>query len=172
MEDQRRLRMSRTSRDGKACGSCPRFASCVETGAGKSGSNPYCCMISLAVACKSKCEGFASCIAPQANGSGFQANMNRNSSALRHGMSRRIDMHRLRYGLASAICWILAFTTLCSAQEKAMGEKPSTTSQEQATRATIDRFNEAFNRHNADALAGLLTEDTVSEDTSPRRTAG
>ena len=35
------------------------------------------------------------------------------------------------------------------------------------TRAVIDRFNEAFNRHDADALALLLTEDTVFEDTSP-----
>ena len=48
-----------------------------------------------------------------------------------------------------------------------MGDKPGTTSPEQATRATIDRFNEAFNRHDADALAGRLTEDTVFEDTSP-----
>src|SRR2546422_84335 len=40
-------------------------------------------------------------------------------------------------------------------------------SQEQATRTAIDRFNEAFNRHDADALAALLTEDTVFEDTSP-----
>jgi ketosteroid isomerase-like protein len=39
--------------------------------------------------------------------------------------------------------------------------------QEQATRTTIDRFNEVFNRHDADALATLLTEDTVFEDTSP-----
>jgi len=36
-----------------------------------------------------------------------------------------------------------------------------------ATRAVIDRFNEAFNRHDADALALLLTDDTVFEDTSP-----
>jgi len=35
------------------------------------------------------------------------------------------------------------------------------------TRAVIDRFNEAFNRHDADALAPLLTDDTVFEDTSP-----
>ena len=56
-----------------------------------------------------------------------------------------------------------------------MGDKPGTTSQEQATRsqeqatrATIDRFNKAFNRHDADALAALLTEDTVFEDTSPQ----
>ncbi len=31
----------------------------------------------------------------------------------------------------------------------------------------VDRFNEAFNRHDADALAPLLTDDTVFEDTSP-----
>jgi ketosteroid isomerase-like protein len=34
------------------------------------------------------------------------------------------------------------------------------------TRSVIDRFNEAFNRHDADALAALLTDDTVFEDTS------
>lgn len=45
--------------------------------------------------------------------------------------------------------------------------KVTAQSQEQATRAAIDHFNEAFNRHDADALAGCLTEDTVFEDTSP-----
>jgi ketosteroid isomerase-like protein len=34
------------------------------------------------------------------------------------------------------------------------------------TRTTIERFNDAFNRHDADALAVCLTEDTVFEDTS------
>ena len=37
----------------------------------------------------------------------------------------------------------------------------------QSTRDVIDRFNEAFNRHDADALAAVLTDDTVFEDTSP-----
>jgi ketosteroid isomerase-like protein len=36
-----------------------------------------------------------------------------------------------------------------------------------ATRTVIDSFNDAFNRHDADALANWLTEDTVFEDTSP-----
>ncbi|HVP48165.1 MAG TPA: nuclear transport factor 2 family protein [Bryobacteraceae bacterium] len=36
-----------------------------------------------------------------------------------------------------------------------------------ATRTTIERFNDAFKRHDADALAMLLTEDTLFEDTSP-----
>ena len=38
---------------------------------------------------------------------------------------------------------------------------------EETTRKTIERFNDAFNRHDADGLAALLTEDTVFEDTSP-----
>jgi ketosteroid isomerase-like protein len=36
-----------------------------------------------------------------------------------------------------------------------------------STRMIVDRFNETFNRHDADALAPLLTDDTVFEDTSP-----
>ena len=35
------------------------------------------------------------------------------------------------------------------------------------TRAVVERFNDAFNRHDADSLAALLTDDTVFEDTSP-----
>ena len=37
----------------------------------------------------------------------------------------------------------------------------------ESTRAAIDRFNSIFNRHDADALAEVLTDDTVFEDTSP-----
>jgi len=39
--------------------------------------------------------------------------------------------------------------------------------QEQETRAAIERFNDAFNRHDAGALAAAMTEDTVFENTSP-----
>jgi len=39
--------------------------------------------------------------------------------------------------------------------------------QSPTTRHVIDRFNDAFNRHDADALAEWLTDDTVFEDTSP-----
>jgi ketosteroid isomerase-like protein len=38
---------------------------------------------------------------------------------------------------------------------------------EQETRTAIDNFNQAFNRHDPEALAALLTGDTVFEDTSP-----
>ena len=37
----------------------------------------------------------------------------------------------------------------------------------ETTRAIVDRFNEVFNRHDADELASLLTSDTVFENTSP-----
>jgi ketosteroid isomerase-like protein len=40
-------------------------------------------------------------------------------------------------------------------------------SQADATRAVIGRFNDAFNRHDIDAITALLTDDTVFEDTSP-----
>ena len=48
-----------------------------------------------------------------------------------------------------------------------MSDEQSSHSNEQKTRLVIDSFNEAFNRHDVDALAELLSEDTVFEDTSP-----
>jgi len=39
--------------------------------------------------------------------------------------------------------------------------------QDQATRAIIDNFNDAFNRHDVFGLEALLTDDTVFENTSP-----
>jgi uncharacterized protein (TIGR02246 family) len=46
-----------------------------------------------------------------------------------------------------------------SAQTRQTGER--------TTRAVIERFNAAFNRHDTEAVAALLTDDTVFEDTSP-----
>lgn len=48
-----------------------------------------------------------------------------------------------------------------------MYREQSAHSQHEATRAAIERFHAAFNRHEADTLARVLTEDTVFEDTSP-----
>ncbi len=36
-----------------------------------------------------------------------------------------------------------------------------------ATIAAVDRFNEAFNRHDVDAVMAAMTDDCVFEDTSP-----
>jgi ketosteroid isomerase-like protein len=35
------------------------------------------------------------------------------------------------------------------------------------TLATIERFNEAFNRHDVDAIMALMTDDVVFENTAP-----
>lgn len=35
------------------------------------------------------------------------------------------------------------------------------------TRAAVDRFNEAFNRHDVDALMSCMTSDCVFENTRP-----
>lgn len=35
------------------------------------------------------------------------------------------------------------------------------------TLATIDKFNEAFNRHDVDAVMALMTDDVVFDNTSP-----
>ena len=67
-------------------------------------------------------------------------------------------------------CAVFLFGGLGSpgeAQEVLMKHNHDLRLLEQATRTTIDSFNEVFNRHDADALAALLTEDTVFEDTSP-----
>jgi ketosteroid isomerase-like protein len=37
----------------------------------------------------------------------------------------------------------------------------------EATLATIERFNDAFNRHDVAAVMALMTEDVVFENTSP-----
>lgn len=46
-----------------------------------------------------------------------------------------------------------------------VAQRPS--SVDESTRRTIEAFNDAFNRGDADAVASLLTEDTVFENTSP-----
>lgn len=48
-----------------------------------------------------------------------------------------------------------------------MTARASAEPQDNATRNTINRFNNAFNRHDADALGALLTDDTIFEDTYP-----
>ena len=68
------------------------------------------------------------------------------------------------------MCAIFLFGHLRSAagtNEVSMRTEQNVKLQDQMTRTTNDSFNEVFNRHDADGLAALLTEDTVFEDTSP-----
>ena len=74
-----------------------------------------------------------------------------------------------RYAVVVA-CAVFLFGGMWSAggaSEVSMTYEQKVQSQDQATRAAIDNFNEAFSRHDADGLAPLLTDDTVFEDTSP-----
>jgi ketosteroid isomerase-like protein len=43
----------------------------------------------------------------------------------------------------------------------------ATDRQQDQTQETIARFNDAFNRHDVDAVMALMTEDVVFENTSP-----
>ena len=70
-------------------------------------------------------------------------------------------------GFFPAAVSILVLASLSSSREVTMSNQPSDASQEQATRETIQRFNAAFNAHDADGVEKLLTDDTVFEDTSP-----
>ena len=73
---------------------------------------------------------------------------------------------RFQYPFATAVLVLLfgGFWSPGAAQEAHLKQDQTV---EHATRAAIDRFNEAFNRHDPDALAATLTDDTVFEDTSP-----
>jgi len=64
-------------------------------------------------------------------------------------------------------CSVFFFGSLCCPGEAPMRQEQNAQLQERATRTTIERFNDVFNRHDADGLAALLTDDTVFEDTSP-----
>jgi ketosteroid isomerase-like protein len=78
---------------------------------------------------------------------------------------RSDNLYRLMIMCAAVLSGGLLSTG--STQEVPMSHEQNAASQEQSTRTAINHFNEAFNRHDADALAAFLTEDTVFEDTSP-----
>ncbi len=76
----------------------------------------------------------------------------------------------IKYQLLIVTCTALVYLT-STAPRRAHGmsmsfeQNPQTA--DATTRLVVDHFNQAFNRHDPDALALLLTDDTVFEDTSP-----
>lgn len=58
-------------------------------------------------------------------------------------------------------------TTTEKKLDEAMLEQSTTQSQTEATLTTIERFNEAFNRHDVPAVMALMTEDCLFEGTNP-----
>lgn len=72
--------------------------------------------------------------------------------------------------LLAAVCAALVFFATgapLSAHGTNMNFEEIPPSAEATTRTVINHFNETFNRHDPDALAALLTDDTVLENTSP-----
>ena len=78
-----------------------------------------------------------------------------------------LDRQRIGRHILVVTCSVFLFGSLCSPREVPIRSGQNVHSQEQSTRRTVDSFNEAFNRHDADGLAAFLTEDTVFEDTLP-----
>jgi ketosteroid isomerase-like protein len=72
-----------------------------------------------------------------------------------------------RLGVTSAFLLLIMAGAPARSQESPMNTTQQTQTQDDATRKVIERFNNAFNQHDADALGALLTDDTVFEDTSP-----
>jgi ketosteroid isomerase-like protein len=70
----------------------------------------------------------------------------------------------------SFILYAVAFTFslfISGNSQNYMQEKSNIDSQTQSTLETIEKFNEAFNRHDVDAIMNLMTEDCIFENTRP-----
>jgi ketosteroid isomerase-like protein len=69
----------------------------------------------------------------------------------------------------STLC-LAAFVVALSILQSGGESMPGAVSDDQARAATVaavNRFNEAFNRHDVDGVMAAMTEDCVFEDTSP-----
>ena|GEM_PF-650789 len=82
-------------------------------------------------------------------------------------MPRTLTRKAVLVGACAAMLFFV-FSLLQKANGKPMAFEQVAQAGDDATRAAVNRFNEAFNRHDADALASSLTDDTVFEDTSPQ----
>src|ERR1700704_4222945 len=80
---------------------------------------------------------------------------------------RRRPPHCYLFFAACAAMVCVVSPAVRGANGRPMNSEQNPATAAQTTRMVIDRFNEAFNRHDADALTPLLTDDTVFEDTSP-----
>ena len=55
----------------------------------------------------------------------------------------------------------------CLGDERSVSSKVTLDPVTQNTRAVVERFNEAFNRHDVDAIMQCMTADCVFENTRP-----
>lgn len=76
-------------------------------------------------------------------------------------------MRAVRYVGLACLVLVFGYRYPVRSQGAPMTQGQTLQVQEQTTQTTVQQFNEVFNRHDADGLTALLTEDTVFEDTSP-----
>jgi cation diffusion facilitator family transporter len=78
-------------------------------------------------------------------------------------LAHAIDTVEARVRASSSIIRLIFFEPDFYDPSRADGEEPSMTS----TAEAVERFNEAFNRHDVDAVMAAMTDDCVFENTSP-----
>jgi ketosteroid isomerase-like protein len=76
-------------------------------------------------------------------------------------------MHFPNRPVIVVLCSLILSSNAGFSRENPMPTNQTAQLQEEVTRRAVDRFNEVFNRHDADGLSACLTDDTAFEDTSP-----
>lgn len=82
-------------------------------------------------------------------------------------MAQRTGRSALLVVILAAVIFVVSRADR-TAQGMSMGIEQSSHGADMMTRTVIRDFNDAFNRQDPEALAALLTDDTVFEDTSPQ----
>ena len=82
-------------------------------------------------------------------------------------LAHAIDTVEARVRASSPIVHLIYFEPDLYDVTRANQEEPPMTDSSDATVAAVDRFNDAFNRHDVDAVMAAMTDDCVFESTSP-----
>jgi len=82
-------------------------------------------------------------------------------------LARAIDTVEARVRTSTPIVRLIYFEPDLYDATRADGEEVPMNDSSDATVAAVDRFNEAFNRHDVDAVMAAMTDDCVFENTSP-----
>ena len=82
-------------------------------------------------------------------------------------LAHAIDTVEARVRASSPIVHLIYFEPDLYDVTRANQEEPPMTDSPDATVAAVDRFNDAFNRHDVDAVMAAMTDDCVFESTSP-----
>ena len=82
-------------------------------------------------------------------------------------LARAIDTVEARVRTSTPIVGLIYFEPDLYDADRANREETPMTESSNDTLAAVDRFNDAFNRHDVDAVMAAMTDDCVFENTSP-----